>query len=257
LLEAVAVVWFDYHNQELNEQMSLAADAKIAWGGAEAIQAISRLPRREHCVEILFGPKYSIGLIGRKLSENTDALDAAVAAFVRDIAIFDQRACSAPQTIFVEGSPRASLRDLAERFARHFARLPPKPDLDAFTTMQISNVRAQWAMDESKDVIASTDGANWTVCIDHELSLKEAVQSRTIFLTEIDSWGNLISLLSPKVQTVGMALGDLDESLRFAEAATAAGVARCVRPGIMNNYESPWDGKLVVGQLVRWVTFKP
>ena len=46
-------------------------------------------------------------------------------------------------------------------------------------------------------------------------------------------------------------------ALSFAEAATASGVARCVRPGIMNNYESPWDGKLVVGQLVRWVTLKP
>ena len=67
-------------------------------------------------------------------------------------------------------------------FARHFAKLPPKPGLDAYTTMQIVNVRAAWAMDESKDVIASADGANWTVCMDRELSLKEAVQSRTIFL---------------------------------------------------------------------------
>ena len=31
-----AVVWFDYRNRELNEQMSLAADVKIIWGGAEA-----------------------------------------------------------------------------------------------------------------------------------------------------------------------------------------------------------------------------
>jgi hypothetical protein len=257
LLGAVAVVWFDYHNQALNEQMSLAADARIAWGGAEAIAAISRLPRREHCVELLFGPKYSIGLIGRRLLEDESGLDAAVAAFVRDIAIFDQRACSAPQTIFVERSPRHSLRAVAETFARHLARLPPKPELDAFTTVEIMNVRAQWALDESKDVIASPDGANWTVCTDHELRLKEAVQSRTVFLTEIGSWRELIPLLGPKVQTVGMALGDRDESLAFAAAATAAGVARCVRPGIMNNYESPWDGKLVIGQLVRWVTLKP
>ncbi len=257
LLEAVAVVWFDYRNRELNEQMSLAADAKIVWGGAEAVRAISLLPRREHCVEIVFGPKYSIGLIGRKQVEDDAGLESVVASFVRDVAIFDQRACSAPQTIFVERSDRRSLRQIGEMFARHFARLPPKPDLDAYTTMQILNVRAQWAIDESKDVIASADGANWTVCMDRELSLKEAVQSRTIFLTEVDSWREIIPLLGPKVQTVGMALGDLDESLAFAEAATAAGVARCVRPGIMNNYEFPWDGKMLVGQLVRWVTLKP
>ena len=257
LLEAAAVVWFDYRIHALGEQMSLAADAKIVWGGAEAIAAISRLPRREHCVEIVFGPKYSIGLIGKRQTADDVGLDSVVAAFVRDIAVFDQRACSAPQTIFIERNARRSLREIGEMFARHFARLPPKPDLDAYTTMQIVNVRAQWAIDESKDVIASPEGANWTVCMDREASLKEAVQSRTVFLTEVDSWREILPLLGPKVQTVGIALADTDESLRFAEAAVQAGVARCVRPGIMNNYESPWDGKLVLGQLVRWVTLKP
>jgi hypothetical protein len=257
LLEAAAVVWFDYHEQRLNEEMSLAADATLVWGGAEAVRAIALLPRREHCVQIVFGPKYSIGLIGRKQLEDEAGLDAVVASFVRDVAIFDQRACSAPQTIFVERSDRHSLRQVGEMFARHLARLPAKPDLDAYTTAQILNVRAQWAMQESKDVIASADGANWTVCMDREPSLKEAVQSRTIFLTEVDSWRDVIPLLSAKVQTVGIALGDLDESLALAEAATRAGVARCVRPGIMNNYESPWDGKMLLGQLVRWVALKP
>jgi hypothetical protein len=258
LLEAAAIVWFDYHNQALNEQMSLAADVKIVWGGAEAIHAITSLPRQEHCSEIIFGPKYSVGIIDRKRLEGPDdTLDDVVAAFVRDIATFDQRACSAPQTIFVERNGRRSLHDVAERFARHLARLPAKPAIDPYTTMRILNARAEWALDESRDVIASRDGANWTVCVDRELSLKEAVQSRTVFLTEIESWQDIIPLFSPKVQTAGIAFGEKEDALAFAEAATAAGVVRCVRPGIMNNHESPWDGKLLVNQLVRWTLLKP
>ena len=257
LLEAAAVVWFDYRRRDLSEAMSLAADARVVWGGKAAIEGITALPRREHCIEIVFGPKYSIGLIGHKPLEAADGLDATIAAFVRDIAIFDQRACSAPQTIFVERNQRHSLREVGEMFARHLAALPNKPGLDAYTTVQILGARAQWALDPSKDVIASADGANWTVCMDREVSLKEAVQSRTIFLTEVESWQEVIPLLTPKVQTAGAALGDPEETLAFAEAATQAGLARCVRPGIMNNYESPWDGKLLVGQLVRWVTLKP
>ena len=35
-------------------------------------------------------------------------------------------------------------------FAKHFAKLPPKPGLDPYTTMQIVNVRAAWAMDEQR-----------------------------------------------------------------------------------------------------------
>jgi hypothetical protein len=257
LLDAAAVVWFDYRNRELNEQMSLAADVKIAWGGAEAVKAIGSLPRREHCAEIVFGPKYSIGVIDRqRLMGDPAKLEETVAAFVRDIAIFDQRACSAPQTIFLERNEQLSLRKVGEMFAWHLSKLPPKPALDAYTTMQIANARARWAMDENRDVIASEDGANWTVCLDREISLKEAVQSRTIFLTEIESWRQIIPLLSPKVQTAGIAFGRAEDAREFAEAATSAGVARCVRPGIMNNHESPWDGKLLIAQLVRWVVLK-
>jgi hypothetical protein len=257
LLEAAAVVWFDYRNRALNEEMSLAADVKVVWGGAEAVRAISALPRREHCSEIVFGPKYSIGVIDRgRLEGDPEKLEETVAAFVRDVVIFDQRACSSPQTIFVERNERCSLRVVGEIFARQLAKLPPKPGLDPYTTMQIANVRARWAMDEERDVIASADGANWTVCLDRDVSLKEAIQSRTIFLTEIDSWRTIIPLLSPKVQTAGVAFGRSEEARAFAEAATQAGVARCVRPGIMNNYESPWDGKLLISQLVRWVTLK-
>ncbi len=142
-------------------------------------------------------------------------------------------------------------------FARQLDRLPPKPGLDAYTTVRILDVRARWALDENRDVLASADGADWTVCMDREPSLKEAVQSRTVFLTEVQSWHEIIPLLSPKVQTVGIAFADVKEAVAFAEAATAAGVARCVRPGLMNAYESPWDGKLLVSQLVRWVTLKP
>jgi hypothetical protein len=184
-------------------------------------------------------------------------LDDTLVAFARDVGTFDQRACSAPQTIFIERNSRRTLRQVGELLGQKLARLPAKPRLDAYTTAQILNARARWAMGEGRDVIASADGANWTVCMDRELRLKEAVQSRTVFLTEIGSWRELVPLLGPKVQTVGLALGDADETMAFAEAATQAGVVRCVRPGLMNNYESPWDGKLVLSQLVRWVTLKP
>jgi hypothetical protein len=258
VLEAAAVVWFDYRNRQLNEQMSLAADVKIIWGGAEAIKAITALPRMEHCEDIVFGPKYSIGMIDRqKIESAPEKLEETVAGFVRDCAAFDQRACSAPQTIFMERNSRLSLREMGELFAKHCAKLPPKQGLDAYTTMRIINARAVWAMDDAKDVIASADGANWTVCMDREVSLKEAVQSRTIFLTEVESWRQVIPLLSPKVQTVGVAFGNMDGMIQFAGAASRGGVARCVRPGLMNIHESPWDGKLLINQLVRWVTLKP
>lgn len=256
LLQFVTVVWYDYQHQDLNEEMSWAADTKIMWGGAAALRAISALPRKEHCTEIAFGPKYSIGLLDRKRLERSGGLDAVIAAFVRDIAAFDQRACSAPQTIFIEKNSRLSLRQVAELFAQHFRRLPPKPSLDFYTTVRILNVRAEWALDDQRDVIASGPEANWTICMDSAVSMKEAVQSRTVFLSEIDSWERILPLITPKIQTVGMVFGDATDAEAFANQVTQRGVARCVPPGLMNGFESPWDGKLLISELVRWVSLK-
>jgi hypothetical protein len=86
--------------------------------------------------------------------------------------------------------------------------------------------------------------------------MKEAVQSRTVFLTEIDTWQQILPLITPKIQSVGTAFGDPADAEAFAGQATLRGVARCVRPGLMNGFESPWDGKLVVSELVRWVSFR-
>jgi hypothetical protein len=257
VLEGTAIVSFDHRDAELNRTMSLAADAKIIWGGESAVAGIRRLEQQEHCVELVFGPKYSIGVIDRSRLMHGEGLDGVIAAFVRDIAAFDQRACSSPQTIFVERNDVLSLRQIGERFAKQFARLTAKPDLDAYSTLRIVNARAAWALNEKRDVIASGPEADWTICMDREVSLKEAVQSRTLFLTEVDSLDQVIPLLSPKIQTVGIAFHSTGAAEAFAEAATLRGVARCVRPGLMNLYESPWDGKLIAGQLVRWVTFKP
>ena len=256
LAACVAVLWYSSEERDLSEQMSSAADAKIVWGGQGAIEGVRALPQPAHCVNIDFGPKYSIGIIGSALLEQPGKLEDAVTAFARDIAIFDQRACSSPQTIFVERGA-LSLRQVGERFADALGTLPPKPGLDSYTTVQIVNTRAEWGLDEGRDVIASEDGANWTVCLDEDVAFKEAIQSRTIFLTAVDSWREVVPLISPRVQTVGIALGDDAAAQDFATEATLAGVVRCVRPGLMNVQESPWDGKLLINELVRWVTLKP
>ena len=144
MLRGVAVVSFDHQDSDLNRTMSLAADAKIIWGGESAVRGIKALEEQSHCVELVFGPKYSLGVIDRRRLTHAEGLEGIIGAFVRDIAAFDQRACSSPQTIFVERNDNLSLRQVGELFAAQFARLAPKPDLDAYTALRIFNARAAW-----------------------------------------------------------------------------------------------------------------
>ncbi len=256
LMKSLAVIWFDYTDRSINEAMSLAADAKVMWGGEAAIKGITSLPRYEHCKEIVYGPKYSFGVISRNHIESATGLDSTVTAFIRDSAIFDQRGCSSPQIVFIEKNNKYTLKELAEKFAAAYRRLPPKPDLDAYTTVRIVNIRAEYALDPNRDVIASEDGANWTLLLDNTPELKEAIQSRTLYLTEVNSWHEIIPLINPKVQTIGIAFDTTEEALEFADAASLAGAVRCVRPGLMNVHDYPWDGKYLINELVRWIDVK-
>lgn len=257
LAGAVALVSFPSSARDLSEAMSLAADGKVAWGGAAALEAIRALPQAPHAVNVEFGPKTSFAVLDRALLADEDALSRALAGLARDVHVFDQRACSSPQTVFVEETPARPLEEVGRRLAAVLAKLPPKAALDPYTTLAIAGARAEWALDPARDVIASPGGAQWTVLLDREVSLKEPVQSRTVFLTGVASWRDVIPLLTPAVQTAGIAFADPGEALAFAREATRAGVVRCVRPGLMNVHESPWDGRLLVSDLVRWVTVKP
>ncbi|WP_413764599.1 acyl-CoA reductase, partial [Vibrio vulnificus] len=56
LLETMAVVYFDRHQMAIATKFSSYADVRIAWGGREAIEAVSSLPKKYNCQDILFGP---------------------------------------------------------------------------------------------------------------------------------------------------------------------------------------------------------
>jgi hypothetical protein len=252
ILDTVRFVHFHRDHQDCHRAMSLAVDARVVWGSAQAVQAVTALRRQEHCTEMVFGPKYSLGVIDRATQETR--LSEVARAFVRDILIFDQRACSSPQTIFVEPSALDG-EQLVEAFAEPFRRAAPKAEIDTYTATRIYTTRALWGLSQDRTFRAAS-GADWTVCYDTDVALKEAVQSRTLFLTRVADVMDVIPLLGPKIQSIGLAVADRDRAVRFADAATRRGVSRCVKPGLMNVYDLPWDGKLALSELVRWVTMQ-
>ncbi len=255
-LECVRFLHFDSEDQARHASMSLAADAKLVWGGGRSVEAVTRLPRQPHCNEVVFGPKYSVGVICRQTQENPAILERTLDAFVRDVMAFDQSACSSPQTIFVERSARGSeaIRDrLAERLAR--ATRAARIEVDSYTTTRIYQTRAAWGLASARTFRAPI-GAQWSVCLDRSVELKQAIQARTVFLVEVEDLAQVPACMTPRVQTLGLAVCNPDRALELADQCTARGVARCVRPGLMNVYDLPWDGRMTLSELVNWVSVK-
>lgn len=250
ILKTISVVYFESSDRGLNEQLSMAADCKVAWGGKEAVDSIRNLPQREHCETIVFGPKYSFGVVDRETIESGE-LDNVLRSFVTDIALFDQKACSSPHVLFFEKS-RYDIREIAGKIADKFRgaglseSFPGQPDM-----LKMINRHAEHYMDEKKSILKERD---WAVLVNQDLRLEEPLQYRNVFIKEVGSVLDVVPLITRKVQTIGMSIKDKEKESMFADAASYRGAARCVRPGMMNNYENPWDGMLVLSRLVRWAS---
>ena len=253
LLDRTAVVHFPSANQRLNHAMSLAADARVIWGGSEAVRAVTSYPRLEHCEDVVFGPKYSLGAIDHVTVEDSSARSESLTAFARQTIMFEQAACSSPQIIFVEapGIDLEELGDLVESEMKKVCSRFPKRKIEQFTSCQILHERARYGLRGETSVRASID-LGYTILLERGAALRNALQSRTLYVMAINDLQEILPLLSQKIQTLGLSIADPQRRLEFSEACALRGVARCVRPELMNIYETPWDGLLPVNRMVRW-----
>jgi len=254
LLAHTSVLHFPSESAALNTGLSLACDARVIWGGSEAVRAVRALETLEHCEDLVFGPKFSLALADRACLANSDRRHELVRTLAREVAAFEQAACSSPQILFLEGSIAEHGRWLEELHAAlaDQQRRTPRTLVAETAAARIVRLRASYGLMSNRRVLASK-GTEHSILAADGAELVEAVQARTLFVRGVERLDDCLPLLSPKIQTLGLAIDDPQLATRFAEQAAHRGVARCVPIGSMNYFETPWDGMLPVSRLVRWV----
>jgi hypothetical protein len=261
LLEGASFFYFPGEDRALHAALSLRADARVVWGGQETLATVLALPRHEHCEDIVFGPKFSLGVVdaaGRaRVTHGGDDGTALVRSLVRDVLLFDQAACSSPHILYVEGSiedARAFGRAVGAELAKQTKRSPKRVIAEG-TAAAILRLRTDYALAEERDVIASNT-VDYTVLVDADGPiLSEGVQSRTVFVRAVARLLDVVSIVTPQVQTVGLLVEDVELAATLAEGLAQKGVSRLVRFGLMNVYDQPWDGLFACDRFVRWVSW--
>lgn len=254
LLKSVAIIYCPKDDVGSNSEISEIADLRVVWGGESAIKAITNLHRKSHCTDIIFGPKYSFAVFDINAIKSIK-FQRYIRFLVSDVLLFDQAACTSPHTIFFEKGDK-SLQQISQIIAEEFQKIVkrfPKTDVDQYITSKIINIRSEYALDLKKSVICPLEN-DWTILINNEIQLEESIESRTIFIKEIDSIMQVIPLITKKIQTIGCAVENKEKLLEFADKATFSGVSRCVDLGKMHLYDSPWDGMLFLSRAVNWTT---
>lgn len=261
LLEGASFFYFPGEDRSLHAALSLRADARVVWGGQATLATVLPLPRHEHCEDIVFGPKFSLGLVdtaGRaKVASGGDDGAAIARSIVRDVVLFEQAACSSPHILYVEGSlddARAFGRALAVEFEKQ-AKRSPKRAIAEGTAAAILRLRADYALAEDRDVFASRH-VDYSVLVDADGPvLSEGTQSRTLFVRAVADLRKVVDVVNPQVQSVGMLVEDAALASALAEAVAQKGVSRLVRYGLMNVYDQPWDGMFACDRFVRWISW--
>ncbi len=101
IVKLICFINYDY-DKEISKKMSIIADARIIWGSDETVNNFKKIDTKINCRDIIFSDKYSISIIN---SEKIIKLDKKkifklCKNFYNDTYLFDQNACTAPQTIF-------------------------------------------------------------------------------------------------------------------------------------------------------------
>lgn len=249
LIKNISVILIDKNNLELQNTLSGMADIRIAWGGKEAIDSITGLKKKIFSEDIIFGPKYSYGVIDKESLKDSKKI-AQHLAF--DICTFDQYACSSPHTIFVQESKEISALDFAKELSRSIdfvsKKMIKKGRTEPQKKMEILSVRTKYSM--IGEVFKSED-YDWTVVYTKEQGLAEPCFSRVVFVKPIGDLLELSVLNNKKIQTMGCAISN--DKKDIIRKITQRGVDRCPKFGDMTLYESPWDGFFPIDRMVRWV----
>ncbi|WP_125153259.1 acyl-CoA reductase [Clostridium rectalis] len=252
LLKNICIVNYPSSNIELNQFMSEKADCRVLWGGEDALNSIRSLQQRTYCKDIIFGPKYSFAVFDKEAIESIQ-LEKYLESLVIDIISFNQTACSSPHVVFLEKSS-VSLEEVTQRLIKVFKKLIKRYPLSLQSEKilaDIINKRGEYALGLDK-MLHCSKGLEYTILIDNDFKLEEPIGGRTIFLKGINDVFEVKRLITSRVQTVGIAFKNEKRAIDFSDEISKIGVDRVVKVGYMSFYDSPWDGSLIISDMVRW-----
>lgn len=252
-----ALIRYD-RNPEITARFCARCDGRVVWGGDETVAAVRAMPMPAHGVELCFPDRWSLALFSRAaLSAMGPAQMAELAhRFYNDTYQMDQNACSSPQLVLWlndGGSPDCVQRwwnAVAAEAARNYAFGPfqaaCKLERLCLTVMDLPL--------GTVERVERFDGN--LLCVADLAQLPQPLEQLKggfglFYQGVIQSLEELLSLLTPKVQTLVCGGVSPQEVSAWLMKRRAKGIYRVVLPGQALELDTLWDGKDVIGSLSR------
>ena len=252
LIKCIEIIYVD-RNDHMNQQLlSKNADVRIAWGGEEAVNSITTLPKSPFTEDIIYGPKYSYAIVDEEsIIQNSEKIAQRVAM---DVSMFDQYACSSPHTIFVESDNEEIINNFAKKIAKSLEDvnriLIPKKEITPEKSLEIIDIRTEYGI---RGNVISSKGTEWTVICSNEKEFAKPTFSRVIQVRKFNKEFLLEKNSSRKIQTIAVVM-EQEKRYELIDKLTLLAGDRCPNVGNMSLFDSPWDGMFGMDRMIRWIT---
>jgi hypothetical protein len=228
------------------EFLSKFCDVRIIWGGDKTIEDIRKFPISPKSTEVTFSDRYSIAIINANSYLKIQNKSKVALDFYNDTFLFDQNACTSPQTIYWLGS-LAEVEQAKREFwnllegvlqDKHF-ELQPIISVDKLTTFYSQAIL-------HGDIQKEPHSSNniWRVkksSIHNDIHLFKCSSGyfNEIIISSLD---DLSSIINRKYQTVGYLGFSLDELENWILKNKPLGIDRIVPLGRTMDFSFIWDG---------------
>ena len=244
VVKALSVLHWPHHS-DFGVSIVRNADGIIAWGDSAAIEW-SHQNTLARSRTVLFGPKWSMGVVGAQADMRSAALGAA-----HDISRYDQQACFSVRHIFVENSVlHPFLKELKDALVFYEKLLPPRI-LTEDSHAALNSYRLHEVFQGKSPYFLSKRAA---IYLDKDPDMSMSLLDRTVYVHPFNDYDEIFSFISSDTQTVAFAPWNIASEMR--DSFVDHGVLRFVELGLSNYFRigGAHDGTRPLQPLVKYAS---
>lgn len=254
--EYIKVFTYEPH-EPTNRFFCQHADARVLWGGDEAVQLFRSFPSKPRCRDIVFPDRKSATIIQTEkfLALSLAEQEKQVLAFYNDAYIFDQKACSSPLLVLLLG-PVAIREVFLDTFYSLLSNLVQKrygPRIAEVATKKYNAVVSDLFKGKITHPLTKQNGVYMSELLDQQLP-HEHCGGGYFYYVWLDGLEGLSKRqdLIAGLQTLtysGFTKAELEKLESFASHNA---IDRIVPLGQALNFHYIWDGQNLVEMLSRY-----
>jgi hypothetical protein len=248
-------------NDEITSAFSENCNARIIWGGDQAINNIRKLTIPERSIEIAFADRYSFCVIDSNsvLQADKVTLDRLASSFHNDTYLMDQNACSSPHLIVWLGSGDVLTKAKQRFWDRVYEVTASKYELQPVNAVDKYMLLCQNAIDLNNITSFKKHGNYlYRIELDSLTDNMDTFRGKYGYFYEYNAqdMNSIAHIVNTKYQTLTYFGVNKSELLGFVVKNRLSGIDRIVPIGSALDIGVIWDGYDIVRSLSRIIDIK-